>query len=631
MSPHPSPSFTDVVAARMSRRNVLLSGALAVAAAGLSASPASARVRTGTGPGGAGPDTAELGFTAVPAGDADAVTLPAGYTAQTLAPWGQPIRAGGPAWRKDGSGSAADQALQIGSHHSGTHFFPLHRGPEGSRRGMLVINHESADPALLHHDAGTGAPAGDRVAKELAAQGVSVLEVELTGRGSWRVLDSRRNARITGTSPVTFSGPVGADHPALRTGRPAAGTLSNSGYGVTPWGTYLACEENTNAWFGTADPSWQPTRTQRRYGLSANGHGKRWHEADPRFDLAVNGNEPHRYGWVVEIDPFAAHRTPVKRTALGRFNHSSAAVTESGGRAVVYGGDDQDGGYLYKFVGDGPWKAHRSRGRSPLDHGTLHVARFGEDGTGRWLPLSHGQGPLTTALGWRDQADVLLRAREAADALGATSLDRPQQITVSPNSRDVYCALANGTGGHHPGQGSGSPRDTNPYGHVVRWREEDGAGAHDGFSWDVVVLGGDQAQGEGVLPGAGTFGSPKGLTFDAAGRLWIQTGISNHAVSQADHKDLGNNAVLVVAPRGEVRRFLTAPRGAEVTAAVLTPDMRTMFVSIQHPGERTAAWGEPTPENPRAVSDWPDRDPAGRPRSATVVVRRTDGGVIGAR
>ncbi|MGX2993200.1 PhoX family protein [Streptomyces sp. JNUCC 64] len=622
MSADPSPSFQDVVTARMSRRNALLTGALATASAGLAASPAAASVPA---PAAGGADPEELGFEAVPVGDADAVVLPAGYTARTLVAWGDPLRAGDPAWRADASGTAADQARQIGSHHSGTHFFPARRGADGSRRGVLVINHESVDPALLHPSAQRSD--GERVAKELAAQGVSVVEVAQDPDGGWRTVGSRNNVRITGTTPVTFSGPVGPRHPALRTGRPPLGTLSNSGYGVTPWGTYLSCEENPNAWFGTDAANWSPTRTQRRYGLSAGGHGKRWHQTDPRFDLAAgNGNEPNRFGWIVEIDPFAADRTPVKRTALGRFGHSSAAVTASRGRVVVYSGDDQEGGYLYKFVGNGSWRSRRARGRSPLDHGTLYVARFQEDGAGRWLPLVHGRGPLTKALGWTDQADVLLRAREAADALGATPMDRPQQIAVGPDGRSVYCALANGTGGHHPARGTAGPRDANPYGHVVRWRER--SGDDRAFDWEVVVLGGDPERASDVrLPEEGKFGSPKGLSFDAAGRMWIQTGISGHALGDG----LGNNAVLVATRRDGVRRFLTAPRGAEVTSAVLTPDLRTMFVNIQHPGARTAVWGGPTAEDPRAVSDWPDRDPAGRPRSATIVVRRADGGVIGSR
>nr|MDT0665926.1 DUF839 domain-containing protein [Micromonospora sp. DSM 115978] len=198
------------------------------------------------------------------------------------------------------------------------------------------------------------------------------------------------NRRVTGTTPMAFSGPVGADHPALAANNPPMGTLNNCGHGVTLWGTYLACEENWNGYFGTADASWTPTATEDRYGVAAEGFGYEWHTVDPRFDLAVNRNELSRFGWVVEIDPFDPNSTPVKRTALGRFKHESAAVTEHRGRVVVYSGDDENGEYLYKFVGSEPWRGLRARRKSPLDHGTLYVAKFNDDGSGEWLPLAAG-------------------------------------------------------------------------------------------------------------------------------------------------------------------------------------------------------------------------------------------------
>ncbi|MGW1225741.1 PhoX family protein [Streptomyces sp. NPDC002530] len=627
---HAAPSgardFQDLVTARMSRRNLLVTGALVAAQVALSGG-ATALARTGTG-------TAGPGFVPVAANSADRVTVPAGHRVQVLAPWGAPLSArGGPAWRRDGTNTAAEQAAQIGSHHSGLAFLPSGRGTGASRRGTLLINHESVDPVLQY----AGGRAGDRtvsaeqVAKGLAAQGVTALPIRRRGDGSWAPAGPGSAARVTGTTPVVFSGPLTSVHPALRTGEAPVGTLSNTGRGVTPWGSFLSCEENANGWFGTEDPSWRPTATQRRYGLSARGHGHRWHTAAPRFDLAATPNEPHRYGWIVEVDPSdPAGTTPVKRTALGRFNHSSAAAGETrDGRVVVYSGDDQDGGYLYKFVGDSPWKSVRARGRSPLDHGVLHVARFHEDGTGEWLPLVHGRAALTTALGWKDQADVVLRAREAADALGATRMDRPQQIAVSPVDGAVHCALANGSGGHSHAVG---PRDANPYGHIVRWQEETGTGT--GFHWDVFLLGGDPALDPEVRADAcGQFAAPKGLAFGSAGQLWISTGISADALNRAErgHAALGNNALLAADPRtGRVSRFLTAPRGAEVTGVSSTPDGRTLFVNIQHPGSATAAWGAPTAANPAAVSDWPDRACHGRPRSATIAVRREDGGVIGA-
>jgi uncharacterized protein len=620
--------FRDILAARVSRRDVLRGGTV-VAAAGFlgaagvlgSAEQAVAAPRTNSGR-----SRPLLGFTPVPTSSADALTVPDGYVAQVLIPWGTPIRSSGPAWHKDASNTAVEQAQQIGMHHDGMHFFPLGHGRAGNRRGLLVLNHEYTDRTILYAD-GDAVMTQEKVNKALAAHGVSVVAVALVD-GSWQRVDSRFNRRITGTTPMRFSGPVRGSHPALQANNPPMGTLNNCSHGVSPWGTYLACEENWNGYFGTEDPSWEPTPEQARYGVVAAGFGYRWHLVDPRFDVAVNPNELNRFGWMTEIDPLKPHATPVKRTALGRIKHESATFTQARGRVVVYSGDDQDGDYLYKYVSSAPWRRLRAQGKSPLDHGTLYVARFDDDGSGRWLPLVFGTGPLTAANGWQDQADVLLRTRLAADAVGATPLDRPEWVAVHPNN-DVYVTLTNGTSGPTPV----NPRDPNPYGHIIRWREEHGDNTATTFSWDIFVLAGDPAYDPSVqLDEEDIFGSPDGLWFDPDGRLWIQTDISNSSQNLASrgYDRIANNQMLAADPATkDIRRFLVGPRGCEITGVITTPDQRTMFINVQHPGEATTAWGTPTPENPRAVSNWPDFDPDGRPRSATVVIRKRDGGVIG--
>jgi hypothetical protein len=616
-NPSGNRAFQDVASQALSRRSLIRAGGMLAAVGFLGAVTDAAPARGGPRP--------LLGFTPVPVGTADVIVVPEGYTAEVLIPWGQPLRSTGPRWRPDASNTAAEQAEQIGSHHDGMHFFPLSQRSRHGDRGVLVVNHEYLDGVLLYPD-GVDVMTEEKVRKGLAAQGMSVVEVALVD-GRWRAVDSRLNRRITGSTPVAFSGPVTAEHPALRTGQPPAGTFNNCSHGVTPWGTYLSCEENFNGYFGTDDPTWQPSTEQARYGLNSHGFGYRWHEADPRFDLAGNPNEPHRFGWVVEIDPFDPRSTPVKRTALGRIKHEGATVVESRGRVVVYTADDQDGDYVYKFVGNTPWRQAVRAGRSPLDDGTLYVARFDADGTGRWLPLRFGVAPLTPEHGWADQADVLLRTRQAADTLQATPLDRPEWITVHPRSREVYLTLSNGSG-WAPTAG----RQPNPYGHIIRWAEA----AHDhtatSFSWEVFLLAGDPGRDPDLpLPPDSGFGAPDGLSFDLAGRLWIQTDLPRAPHDPADpYGDLGNNAMLAADPEtGEVRRFMVGPRGCEITGAVTTPDQRTMFVSIQHPGEASVALGVPTPDNPRRVSNWPDFHPAGRPRSATVAIYRRDGGVIG--
>ncbi|ONK15238.1 PhoX family phosphatase [Streptomyces sp. MP131-18] len=629
-------SFGEVVQQRMSRRTALMGGTAAAAgfltATGLGTGTAVARTPAAGGDGGWEGGVRPrrlLGFDPVPTSTADEFTVPEGYETQVLIPWGTPIRPGGPAWHKDASDSAADQAEQIGMNHDGMHFFPLGNGREGSRRGLLVLNHEYVDQELLFPD-GAEEITAEKVEKALAAHGVSVVEIEQRRGGTWHVVNSRRARRVTGTTPVAFSGPVRADHPALASANEPMGTLNNCSSGATPWGTYLTCEENWNNYFGTEEAGWEPTPAQERYGVSASGGGFRWHEADSRFDLAANPGEINRFGWIVEIDPKDPGAKPVKRTALGRFKHEGCTVTESRGRVVAYSGDDQDGDYIYKFVGQGSWRVQRALGRSPLDHGTLYVARFEDDGSGSWLPLEHGTGALTAENGFADQADVLLRTREAADALGATKMDRPEWIAINPRNGDVYCTLTNGSGW----DSAVHPRTPNPYGHIVRWTEEGGNHAATSFAWDIFVLAGDPAHDPQVeLDASNIFGSPDGIAFDGDGRLWIQTDVSNSSQNLAEkgYENIGNNQMLAADPRsGEIRRFLTGPRGAEITGLTFTPDQRTMFVNVQHPGESTTAWGTPTPEDPRVVSNWPDFDPEGRPRSATVVIRRTDGGVIGA-
>ena len=404
--------------------------------------------------------------------------------------------------------------------------------------------------------------------------------------------------------------------------------------GVTPWGTYLACEENWNGYFGTDDATWTPTPLEARYGVSNVGFGYNWHKAEPRFDVAVNRNELNHFGWVVEFDPFDPKSQPVKRSALGRIKHEGATCTESKGRVIVYSGDDENGDYLYKFVGSAPWRQLRARGMSPLDHGTLYVAKFSDDGSGQWLPLVHGTGPLTSTNGWADQADVLIRTRMAADAVGATRLHRPEWVAVHPHTGDVFVTLTNGS---RNGSAVNSNRDPNPYGHIVRFSEsrtDDTA-----FGWDIFLLAGDPAYDVNVPPDQAAFGSPDGIWVDPSGIVWIQTDISNSSQNRADrgHDGLGNNAMLAAVPEtGELKRFMTGPRGCEITGVVMTPDQRTMFVNIQHPGESTPYWndlngGAPTTMNPSTVSNWPygNQSNPRRPRPATVVIRRQDGGRIG--
>jgi secreted PhoX family phosphatase len=621
VNPTSNPAFDDLIAARLSRRR-LLQGGVATAALALLGRPASGTI-------------SPLGFSAVPVSTADAVTVPPGYTSTVLYAWGDPI-SDGPAFKADASNTAAEQERQAGMHHDGIHFFPLPAGSTTSTRGLLAVNHEYTDDGLLHVG-GMEPWTADKVAKSQASHGVSVVEVAEIA-GAWTVVRPSSYAwRVTARTPIGVDGPA-AGHPRLRTaadpdGRTVLGTLNNCAHGTTPWGTYLTCEENFNGYFvnrGDAIPA-----AQQRYGITKTGFGYRWHEHDARFDAAAHPNEPNRFGWVVEIDPYDPVRTPVKHTALGRFKHEGAAVTLArDNRVVVYMGDDERFEYIYKFVSRHPYTpGDREKNARLLTEGALYVARFDEAGTGTWVELAHGRHGLDAAAGFPSQADILIDTRAAADRVGATRMDRPEWIAVHPKTGETYCALTNNTQrgeDGRPGVDRANPRAKNVFGHIVRWRERGGDAAALAFDWDVFVLAGDrdhpEADRRGTIKGDG-FGSPDGLWIDARGVLWIQTDVSTSVLNRGDYARLGNNMMLAADPAtGEVKRFLTGPRGCEITGVITTPDGRTMFVNVQHPGETASERSDPA--KPTAISAWPDGG-AGRPRSATLVIRKNDGGVIG--
>jgi uncharacterized protein len=425
-------------------RRTLLRGGLAGGITGLLA-PLSGMVALGGCAATAGSGTGPLlGFKSVPVSVADAVSVPEGYKLQAFAAWGEPVGLSGEntAFKFDASNTAAEQETQLGMHHDGIHFFKHPLDPGSNTSGLLVMNHEYTDDGLLHAD-GMATWNAQKVRKAQAAHGVSVIEVE-SKDGQWDIVrPSPWARRVTANTPMGFSGPA-AGHALLQTqadpmGRRPLGTLNNCASGITPWGTYLTCEENFIGYFSGGD---SPSPHEQRWGLRKGGSGYRWHEHDERFDAVKNPNEPNRFGWVVEIDPYDPSSAPVKRTALGRAAHEGATVAVTrDGRAVVYSGEDARFEYIYKFVSrDRIQPGGLRENAALLDHGTLFVARFGADGKGRWLALTHGQGPLTAANGFADLGEVLIKTRQASDLLGATKMDRPEWIAIDKQGW-VYCTL----------------------------------------------------------------------------------------------------------------------------------------------------------------------------------------------
>ncbi len=576
-----------------------------------------------------------LGFNSIAAATADTITLPPGYKSSVLISWGQPLQKNAPAFDPSGNGTARAQEVQFGDNNDGMSLFPF---PGDNNRALMAINNEYTNYRYLFPHGGQPQSAED-VHKAQASEGVSVIEVQRR-RGQWQfVQESRYNRRIHGNTPIRLRGPA-AGHDLLKTsadksGKKVLGTFQNCANGMTPWGTYLTCEENFTDCFGSSKSDLQFDEAQKRYGATVTSREINWHLYDPRFDLAKNPNELNRHGWVVEIDPFDPQSTPVKRTALGRFKHENAALAQTNdGRVVVYMGDDERGEFIYKFVSReriNPRNAQANR--NLLDHGTLYVARFDAGdgnpdhpkGKGQWIELTHGKNGLDASSGFADQAEVLIHARLAASAVGATRMDRPEWIVVSPKDGQVYCTLTNNSKRGEDGQpvDGPNPRAKNVYGQILRWRTDRDDHASKTFDWDLFVVAGNPTVHAGT-PKAGSsninpqnmFNSPDGLGFDKAGRLWILTdGDSSNA---GDFAGMGNNQMLCADPNsGEIRRFMVGPVGCEVTGISFAPDQKALFVGIQHPGENGG-------------STFPEHLPNGKPRSSVMVITREDGGVIGA-
>lgn len=639
-----NPAFSGILNARLSRRSLLQgSGALGAAAAVLPASLSvfSSQTRAGVFSRDNIGKASVLGFAPVPVSAQDKVIVPQGYTARAFYKWGDPVGIAGhmPAFQADASNSTQEQALQAGMHHDGMSFFDLPPGSKNSARGLLAVNHEYVDNGLLFKD-GTANWDLNKVRKSQNAMGISVVEVAKGSDGQWQVVRPSDYARrITPHTPMQISGPA-RGHKLMQTradprGEKVLGTMQNCANGITPWGTYLTCEEN---WADIFTISGEPNALEKRYGIGTKEEAYRWSGLDARFDVGKTPNEPNRFGWVVEIDPYHPKSTPVKHTALGRIKHEGATVTVApDGRVVVYTGDDQRFEYIYKFVSKGKYNPNnREANMRLLAEGTLYVARFDDNGQGEWLPLMHGQGQLTAESGFADQGEVLIKTRLAADAVGATKMDRPEWIAVDPyQNGSVYCTLTNnsqrGSEGK-PGVDAANPRPKNVFGHIIHWQEAQGNAAADTFTWDILVLAGrhdtDNASFRGHMNKGADFGSPDGLSFDHRGVLWIQTDVSASTVNINEYAGMGNNQMLATIPgSNDYRRFLTGPNGSEITGIAFTPDNKTMFINIQHPGEPKE--GDTDPANPTAISAWPDGPQGGRPRAATVVITKDDGGIIG--
>ncbi|WP_138467890.1 PhoX family phosphatase [Poseidonocella sp. HB161398] len=542
------------------------------------------------------------------------IHVPEGYQWKPLVKWGQALfSVAEGAYSPETGVPVAMSDKVFGENTDGMETF------EADGHVLLAINSEYVNPKINLPAESEGMPkTADEVLMLKNMQGVTVLEIAPQG-GTWDVVvDSPFNRRITHETQMVMDGPA-AGSDLVKTNADAEGvnpkgTMNNCGSGKTLWGTYLTCEENFNGYFGTTG-AMPEGEGYSRYGIGGEGRYA-YEKYDARYDLSKEPNEPHRHGFVTEIDPADPQSTPVKHSALGRFKHENAEMVQAAdGRIVVYMGDDERGEFMYRYVSNGSW-AEGQPTDGLLSDGTLYVAKFNADQTGEWLALT----PETTGM---PIEEILVFSRMAGSKVGATTMDRPEWIAANPLKAEAYCALTNNknrglkpnAGGDATPVGGPNPREANNYGQIVRWQPEGGDHGADGFAWDLFVMAGNPEVGDGAYMGSpnvtagNMFNSPDGMAFSSDGMLWIQT--DGEDSNEGEFAGMGNNQMLVGDPEtGEIARFLTAPNGAEVTGLTWSPDGKVAFVGIQHPG-----------------GSWPDG--AGKPRSAVIQVWREDGDVIG--
>lgn len=625
----------DIMARRISRRGLLRASA-AVSAGAVAAVSGMDRVLQIDGlaevPTAAAALPGGINFQPIQVAPVDSPqpTVAEGYAWAPLVRWGDPIHGNAPAFDPLIQ-SRERQELQVGYNNDYIGYHPLPFHDVTSTRGLLWINHEYTNGELMWADYTPGFPTREQADVELAAHGGSVLEVERLAGGELRVnRNSPYNRRITAFTPTVFSGPA-AGHELLRTSRDpfgaeAVGMLNNCAGGFTPWGTVLTCEENFQGYFsylnGLEDDD--PRKAwHNRYGIEKEGSAYGWEQHYARFSVPNEPNEPFRYGWVVEIDPYDPDSIPMKRTALGRFRHEGATFGHSpSGRVVFYSGDDQRFEYMYKFVSNAAYDPlKRGMGQRLLDDGVLYVAALDDAGNGSWLPLVYGEGPLTEENGFTSQGDVLIHTRFAADLLGATKMDRPEDVQQNPVNRKVYAAMTNNNQRTDDATDGANPRGGNVSGHVIEITEQDNDAASTSFTWEIFLLCGDPSDKSTYFAGfpkelVSPIACPDNVNFDGQGNLWISTDGAPSPLDQAD----GLFVVPTEGPqRGRVAAFFSVVAGAECASFEFVHDHHVLVVSIQHPGEGGTV-AEPIGEN------WPDGGIV--PRPTVVQVWKTDGGRI---
>ena len=604
--------FPDIASAALARRTVL-GGALGltVAAAG-SATPAvadSGATLAGRGRGRGRTGDSPLRFKAIAPvpDDVDDVTVPRGFQWNPVIRWGDPILPGAPAFDVNAQ-TPESQAAQFGYNCD---YLDILVTDAAGKKGVLCCNHEYTNENIMFPP---GTPIETQARVGIEAHGFSVVELSRKARKrAWSyVPDGKLNRRFTGSTPFAVDGPA-AGSDLLKTaadpeGRTVLGTLNNCSGSTTPWGTILSGEENCDQYFYC-----EGTPEEKRYSMGPLDL-RQWRTVDPRFDATKPEykNEPNRFFWVVEIDPHDPTSTPVKHTAMGRFKHEAASIRIApDGRAVAYSGDDERFEYVYKFVSRGTYQAGnsaqaRAHNKTLLSEGDLYVAVFTgdgmedgvNDGTGRWVPLVKDGASHVPDM---TVEQVLVYTRLAADKVGATKMDRPEDVQPSPTTGHVYIALTNntqrGTAGK-AGVDEANPRVQNAEGHVIELIEDGGNAAAVSFSWNMLLICGTEDTAGTYFGGwtgpVSPISCPDNVAFDSSGVLWVST--------DGQPGTIGYNDALHMVPvtgtnRGQVQQFLAVPAGAETCGPVIHDKDESVFVAVQHPGEN-GTWEAPTSRFP---------------------------------
>ena len=635
-NPSTMPTFGDVLSARLGRREVVR-GALGTAAA----LTGSAVFTMGGAPAKAAPS--RFNFPELQRGVDETHHVAEGYDADILIRWGDPVEADAGTFDPTKQ-SGSVQSKLFGYNNDFIGFVPLPFGSKSSKRGLLCINHEYTNRSIMFPSTGNGTAGSLRTAEvEMACHGGSVLEIRRDDNGKWSVVNNSSYARrITAHTPMLLSGPA-AGHARLRTSADPAGirvngTVNNCAGGITPWGTYLMAEENFHNYFLGSLDGHPESRSYKRYGIPGGRYD--WGNFDRRWNINAEPNEPNRFGWIVEVDPMDPAAMPVKRTALGRFKHEGAETIVNGdGRLVVYSGDDQRFDYVYRFISKGRVDMEdRDANRDLLDDGVLSVAKFEADGSVRWMPLVWGRGPLTPDNGFSSQADILIETRRAADLLGATPMDRPEDVQPNPMTNKVYFTLTNNSKRKAAQLDKVNTRAKNIWGQIVEMTPPDGDHAAPVFRWDILVQCGDPKKPEtkaiwnNATSDNGWFACPDNCAVDAMGRLWIATDQGSNWAKASGAAD-GLWALETDGDRrGTGRMFFRVPIGAELCGPCFTPDDETLFLAIQHPAtdgathykgfEKKSSFEDP-------ATRWPDFKPGMPPRPSVVAITKKGGGKIG--